>query len=328
MAITLAEAKVGMADKVVQQVIDTFRRESLLLDLLTFDDTVSPGTGGSTLVYGYQQLKTPSTAGFRSINEEYTANEAKREKKTATLKIFGGSYSVDRVIQQSSGAIDEMSFQLEQKIIGAKNLFHYTVINGDAAVDAESFDGLDVMLTGASTEYNASGAAIDLSTSVKLDDNYKAFLDELDLWLATLDGKPDQIEGNSKMIAKIAAVARRSGYFSQTEDAFGKKVDMYNGIPLVDLGQFYNGTTTIDCVGTYSATIESATVTGLTDLYAVKFGLDAFHGASLAGGSPINNYLPDMTKPGAVKTGDVEMVAAVVLKNSRKAGVFRRIKVA
>ena len=32
MPITLAQAKVGMADKVDQQVVDTFRRSSLLLD--------------------------------------------------------------------------------------------------------------------------------------------------------------------------------------------------------------------------------------------------------------------------------------------------------
>lgn len=57
MAITLAEAKVGMADKVDQQVIDTFRRSSLLLDRLVFDNSISPGTNGSTLSYGYVQLK-------------------------------------------------------------------------------------------------------------------------------------------------------------------------------------------------------------------------------------------------------------------------------
>ena len=45
MAITLAEAKVGMADKVDQNVIDTFRCSSLLLDNLVFDNAISPGTG-------------------------------------------------------------------------------------------------------------------------------------------------------------------------------------------------------------------------------------------------------------------------------------------
>ena len=64
--ITLEEAKVGMADKVDQAVIDEFRRGSLLLDKLIFDNAVAPGTGGSTLTYGYMKLKTPSTAGFRN----------------------------------------------------------------------------------------------------------------------------------------------------------------------------------------------------------------------------------------------------------------------
>ena len=65
MSITLQEAKVGMADHVDQSVVDTFQRSSLLLDKLTFDNAISPGTGGSTLTYGYTQLKTPATAGVR-----------------------------------------------------------------------------------------------------------------------------------------------------------------------------------------------------------------------------------------------------------------------
>lgn len=43
MPVTLAQAKVGMADKVDQTVYDEFRRGSALLDALTFDDAVSPG---------------------------------------------------------------------------------------------------------------------------------------------------------------------------------------------------------------------------------------------------------------------------------------------
>ena len=88
MPITLEEAKVGMTNKVNQQVVDSFRRSSLLLDRLTFDNILSPGTGGSTLTYGYVQLKTPSTAGVRQINSEYTPNEAKREEKTTKAIIM------------------------------------------------------------------------------------------------------------------------------------------------------------------------------------------------------------------------------------------------
>ena len=41
----------------------------------------------------------------------------------------------------------------------------------------------------------------------------------------------------------------------------------------------------------------------------------------------IKTYLPDLNAPGAVKTGEVEMLAGLVLKNSKKAGVLKGIKV-
>lgn len=130
MPIALEDAKAGMADKVDQQIVDMFRRSSLLLDRLTFDNAISPGTGGSTLVYGYTQLKTPSTAAVRTINSEYTATEAKREKKTTQAIIMGGAFEVDRVIQDTSGAIDELVFQADEKIKATANFFTNCVING------------------------------------------------------------------------------------------------------------------------------------------------------------------------------------------------------
>lgn len=69
------------------------------------------------------------------------------------------------------------------------------------------------------------------------------------------------------------------------------------------------------------------TVTGLTDLYAVTLGLDGFHGVTVTKGGLITYRLPDFKTAGAVKSGDVEMVAAVALKNTRKAGVLRNLKV-
>lgn len=328
MSITLAQAKAGMTNKIDQAVVDEFRRASFMLDSLTFDDAVSPGTGGSTLTYGYVQLLTPATAAFRAINSEYSAKEAVRTTKTVDLKIFGGKFGIDRVIQNTSGVVNEMSFQLEQMIKGATNLFHYTVINGDKSVSSDEFDGLDVMLTGASTEANSAGSAINLSNSSAVDANYKEFMDTIDIWLAGLDGRPSILAGNGTLISKIKSVARRAGYYTQTEDAFGRKVDAYDGIPLLDLGYYWNGTATAPCVANYQATIGTETVTGMTDLYAVSLGLDGFHAVSPLGGSPINAYLPDLSQPGVVKSGEVEMVAAVVLKSSRKAGVLRRIKVA
>lgn len=325
MPITLAEAKVGMADKVDQQIVDMFRRSSLLLDRLTFDNAISPGTGGSTLVYGYTQLKTPSTAAVRAINSEYTANEAKREKKTTQAIIMGGAFEVDRVIQDTSGAIDELVFQADEKIKATANFFTNCVINGTAAGTAApgkttgTFDGLNKLLANSSTEYTATA---DLSTSANVTANYDQFLDELDEFISGLDGMPDMLLMNRKMLSKLRGIARRAGYYESTKDDFGRVVETYNGIALMDAGEFYDGSKTVDIVADTAA---GSGTFGTSDIYAVKFGLDAFHGISPTGTKVITSYMPDLTLPGAVKKGEVELVAGVALKNTLKAGHMKGI---
>lgn len=326
MPITLAEAKVGMADKVDQQVIDEFRRSSLLLDMLTFDDTVSPGTGGSTLTYGYVRLKTPSTVAVRKINTEYTPGEAKREKASADLVILGGSFEIDRVIAETSGAVDEMDFQIKEKTKAGANYFHNLVINGTSASTGAgyvtgTFDGLKKILAGSDTEITSEA---DISTSALLDDNYNAFLDELDAFISILAEKPDILLMNNKMLTKVRAAARRAGFYERNTDGFGRVVEKYNGIPMMDCGQYYNGTKTVDVVET---SVPSTSAYGESAIYAARLGLNAFHGISVDGKKMLRTYLPDLTAPGAVKKGEVEMLAAAVLKNSKMAGVLKGIKI-
>ena len=321
MSITLAEAKVGMADKVDQAVIDNFRRSSILLDNLIFDNAISPATGGSTLSYGYVQLKTPSTAKVRKINEEYTAGEAKREKKTTEAVIMGGKFSIDRVLIGTAGAVDELAFQGEQKIKATSNEFTNLVINGDSTKEVDNvvvgeFDGLDVLLTGTETEVTSES---DVSTSTLMDANYNVLLDEVDAFLSTLDGKPTMLLMNNKMLTKMRSAARRAGYYSRAKDDFGKTVEAYNDIPMMDVEKYYNGTDTVDII--------PVDADGKTDIYAISIGLDGFHGISPTGSKVINSYMPDLSQPGAVKDGEVELVAGIALKNSKKAGVLRGIKI-
>ena len=320
MAITLAEAKVGMADKVDQQVVDMFRRSSLLLDNMVFDNVISPGTGASTLTYGYIQLKTPATANIRTINAEYTPGEAKREKKTTGAIIMGGSFKVDRVLQNTAGAADEMAFQAEQKIKATANYFHNLVINGSAGNEegyvGGTFDGLKKLLTGTQNEIT-SGVA--LNTSAELDENYNAFLDEMDSFLSCLDGAPSMLLMNRQMLVKLRSIARRAGYYERSKDDFGRVVETYAGIPMVDMGNYFDGSKITDVVATDGE--------GKTAIYAVSLGLDGFHGISPMGDGVINSYMPDLNAPGAVKTGEVELVAGVALKNTLKAAVLKGIAV-
>lgn len=328
MAMTLVDMKAGMSDKVAQQVVDLFLRNSEILQVLPFDNCVSP-MGGSTLTYSYMQKKLPSVAAFRALNTEYQASEATMEQKFANLKIFGGKFSMDRVLKQAEGRYNNMAFQMQEKILAAISLFHYTLINGDATTTTDEFDGLDSMLAGTTTEFN-SDAVIDLSNITNLKNNADQFYEALQVLINTTAA--DALLMNTSMISKIQTVARILGYKTETEEAFGKKVMSMDGVRFMDLGKHYtvSGSTVTgnDCVKAGISRTVGTAQTGLTDIYAVKFDVnDGFHAASLTGTSAISQYIPDFTKPGAVKDGEVEMVAATVLKNTAHAGVLRNIKI-
>ena len=130
-----------------------------------------------------------------------------------------------------------------------------------------------------------------------------------------------------------AELARILGYKTESEEAFGKKVTTMDGVRFMDLGNHYTvsgGAVSANSVvkAGLSRTVGGSAATGLTDIFAVKFDVnDGFHAASLTGNSAITQYIPDFTKPGAVKDGEVEMVAATVLKNTQHAGVRRNIKI-
>ena len=315
MAVTLAQARLNVTDDIQAGIIDEFAKSSFILNNIPFDDCVSPVGGGATLTYGYTRLITQPTAAFRAVNSEYTPNEVQKQRYTTDLKVFGGAYEIDRIIAGMGGIADEVALQASQKVKAASALFSDTIINGNSSTDANVFDGLDVAITGTATEYNAGGTAIDLSTSAAVTANATAFVDALDEWLGELDGV-DAILCNNKMAAKFRAIARRMGMYQMTKNDFGQGVEYYGNIPFVDLGAK---------AGTNDPIV--AINGGSTSLYAVRFGLDGFHAISMAGMPPVRTWLPDFSTAGAVKKGEVEMVAGCALKSTKAAGAFRNIKV-
>lgn len=314
MAVTLAQAKLNVTDDLQLGIIDEFAKSSFILNNIPFDDCVSPVGGGATLTYGYTRLITQPTADFRAVNSEYAPNEVQKQRYTTDLKVFGGAYEIDRIIAGMGGIIDEVALQSAQKVKAASALFSDTIINGNSSTNENVFDGLDVAVTGSDTEYTPA-EVIDLSTSEKVTANATAFVDALDEWLGEMDGV-DAIFCNSKMAAKFRAIARRMGMYQLSKNDFGQNVEFYGSIPFVDLGA--KAGTNDPIVGINE---------GVTSLYAVRFGLDGFHAISMAGQPPVKIWLPDFSTAGAVKKGEVEMVAGCALKSTKAAGAFRNIKV-
>lgn len=329
MPVTLAQAALNTLPDIDLAVINEFR-SSQLLDLMVFDDAASP-TGGDTLQYGYTRQITTPTAGFRAINSEYTPSEVTVARFTTDLKPLGGTFQLDRVIANlGPAASNQTTLQMREKIRAAQATFANAVLNGDSAVDANSFDGLNKALTGSSTEdltvYDLSGTH-DTTWGFKV-------LEAVDNLLGKVDGGATVLIGNTRAIGVVRAAARVTSMYVReptglvTNGNQPQYAESYGGARLFDAGTRIDGSTPLV---RYSATDPDSAgplVAGGTDLYAVRIGLDGFHGVSVAGGTLVKTWLPDFTTAGAVKTGEVELgPVSVALKATRAAAVARNFKI-
>jgi hypothetical protein len=332
MVVTLAESRNNTNVDLDVTVINEFRKYSVILDGLVFDDSVSPSGGGSTLDYGYRRQITQRSAAFRQYNTEYTPAEVSTQKYTVTLAPLGGSFQIDRVLAKlGPAASGEIALQMSNVILATITKFQDAVINGDTAVDANGFDGLDKALVGSATEINAT-TVTDL-TDFSQTEKIHLFLDQIDEFFSSLDGAPTMVLGNRYLLGRVRAAARRAGVYQRDPmdgllDLNGRPIvrESYGGITFADPGEKAGSANLILPLQTRS--IGGNSVTGLADLYAVRVGLNGFHGISTIGGQVVQTWLPDFAHAGAVKTGEVELgPVGIALKATKAAAVLRNLKV-
>ena len=317
MPVSLSQARQNATDALDLAVIDEFRTNQIL-DLLTFEDVVNPAGGGATLTYTYTRKVSRGTAGFRAVNTEYAPDESTTSRHSVDLKILGGSFQVDRVLAKvGPAATGSIALNMSDKIASARAEFGNAIINGDSATDEDSFDGLSKALAGSSTEIAADGT-FDWSAPTTEDASF-TILEALDELLGTLDkSEGAAIIANKRAINKIKSAARRTSMYVEAPGPRETSLVSYGNVRLIEAGNTANGNDPVIPV-----------TGGLTDIYAVRFGLDGFHGVSTAGGSLVSQWMPDFTQAGAVKTGEVEMgPVAVALKKTKAAAVVRDVKVA
>lgn len=324
MALTLAQYKAYTTPGISQLVVDEIQKEGPLLSLLPFTDNGADING--KWVYTYTRDEAQATADTRVVNEEYTPAEVVAPVQyTTSLAIMGGSYTIDRVMADVP-SVGAMKTRQEQKLIQATvKKFNDLAINGNDS-NAGEFDGLDVALTGSTTEYNPL-VATDFSSLSAIGTNWEAWRYAFDVWLSSLDGRPDAFLVNARALPIITAIARKAGVYDSTMDNFGRKISSYDGIAFIDMGLKSGSSNPVIPVQT--RTLTAGSTTNLTDIYAVRFGPDGFHGVSPNDKAKlIKAYEPDFERPGAVHLGEIEMVATVALEGTRAAGVFRNLKIA
>lgn len=263
MAITLPEAAKLSTDDLQRGVIETFVQSSPVLDRIPFLSIQGNA-------YAYNEEATLPGVEFREVNKGYTESTGTVNQKSESLVILGGDADVDRFIQITrSNLNDQRAVQTAMKVKAASYKFQDTFINGDITVDAFSFDGLKKRLTGAQViSAGTNGAPIVGNGGT----DTHSFLDKLDDLLALvpgINGQNGALYTNAAVLAKIKAAARRVGGAEIVrEDLTGKRVLVWNGIPVLDIGSAANGTSIIP------ATETEGTASNATSIYAVRFGQD------------------------------------------------------
>jgi len=316
MALTLAQAQTLSQSKLTGFVIDEFRK-SALLDMMVFDNTITPQ--GESLAYVYNRITTQPTAAPRAINSEYVPQETVTTPQTVHLKVFGGSFQIDRVIaKHERGVVDHVQFQFQQKTKATIASYHDQFINGDSGVGAgTTFDGLEKAITGSTTEL-IPGSNIVLSSSANVDSNWKVFLDFLRSLRARMDGAPTVYLMNNDMFAVFQSVMDRAGINLTSKANYGFETVQWGPSLVMAMG---------DRPGTSDPIIETDSE-GLTSIFAARIGLDGVHTVTPDGTALVETYLPNLKATGAVKTGEVEMIAAMALKATKSAAVLRKVKIA
>ena len=159
--------------------------------------------------------------GFRGYNETYDESFGVINPQYERLKFFGGDIDVDiqRIKNYGPQAKAE---QIQMKVRSLRLTFEEYVINGDEAADPRAFDGLRTRINvGSSQAVNVNGA---LSLTA---------LDEL---IDAVDGDNKILLMNKKMRRRLTAASRNTsigGFMSYEQDAFGRRVTMYNDARIV-----------------------------------------------------------------------------------------------
>ncbi len=263
MAVTLAQAATLSQNSLQRGVIETFIIESSVLDRIPLESIEGNA-------FAYNEEGTLPGIEFRAVNAAYSESTGVVNQKTETLVILGGDADVDTFIVATRGNLnDQRAVQTRMKVKSASYKYQDAFINGDTAVDANSFDGLKKRLTGGQV---ISAATNGLAVLGADDAARHTFWDKVDEAIAAVRGGVDAIYGPAAILAKMKSSARRLTMYDQTTDSFGKTIATYNGIPLIDIGNKADGTPIIPQTETQGTNLVASS------LYFVRFGADPSDG--------------------------------------------------
>ena len=220
---------------------------------------------GNSLKYN-KEGKLPGVE-FRAVNAGYAESTGTINQDYEGLVILGGDADVDTFLAKTGGNVADIRTEQDKMKVKAANWkFQDAFVNGDVAVDPNSFDGLRKRLVGTQViDAAVNGLPVIGASSA----DRHAFFDKLDeLFAAVKGGPPEVLYMNDLVMSWLRSAARREGFWTQERDEFGRVVDMYNGVPFVDLGENLAGNRIIPQNEVMGASNDTSSI------YAVRFGSD------------------------------------------------------
>jgi len=249
MALTLAEAAKLSNDTLLVGVVETIINESPVLQVLPFIEVVGNGLT-------YNREATLPTAGFYDVGDTWTESTPTFTQVTANLKVLGGDADVDSFLAATRSNIQDLEaavVQLKAKAVQRK--FDDTYINGDTAVDAKAFDGIDKLSdSGQTVSMGANGGTLTLDKLDEMIDKVKA-------------GKPHLLLMSRRSRRKLTSLARTGNILETDRNQFGQMVQYYDGVP-IGINDWISDAKTVgtsnDCSTIYAQQIGEGAVAGLT----------------------------------------------------------------
>lgn len=250
-ALTLVEAaKLESGNVIKSAIIELYAGSSDILATLPFDTI--PGNAMK-----YNREDSLPGVGFRGVNESYTPSTGVLNPLTEALVIAGGDLDVDKFIVDTMG-MGQRSTHEAMKVRALALAWTRGFIKGDNQTDPRTFDGLQIRAVGSqviSAGATANGAALSLTILDQAIDQ-------------TLN--PTHLIMSKAMRRRLTQAARNTavgGFITYGLDAFGKRLTMYNELPILIVD--------LDNVGTAILGFTEAAASGTStacSIYVVSFG--------------------------------------------------------
>jgi hypothetical protein len=295
MAYTLAEASDLMTDPLKKGVIDIFRRESFIMDKLSWEDA-------GTLSVKVIRTKTLPTVYWRKIGGAWTEGKGQVEEVEERVFDMGGYFDVDKLLVKAKNYItDQRALQTDFYTTALACEFNNQIIVGNPITNEDTLVGLWWRLKNVlpSTQTITNSTGLDISPdAASLSANNDAFLDQLTALTFAIDGhKPDLLLMNDTCYIRLISALRTKGLLNQNQDQYGRMIPTYGpgGPEIWDMGVQADQATRI--IGNVELADGTAlTGGGSTSIYAARLAEEKY----LMG---FQEYALDVQDVGLLQTG-------------------------